>query len=91
MRFAAKTYAKLRQILSASDRATAGSATAGAIALRHRLHASVDIHRLAGLSIFNTATLDSFAAGTQTPGRATLGFIVNADRLLSALATGEQS
>ena len=84
--FATKAILKVRQQVTARDRATMGSATAGALAIRHQLYKGVDLHRLTALGIFSPAALDAFARGEGNMGRATLGFVLNVDRLLTTLA-----
>lgn len=87
--FVAKATAKLQQRLSARDRATIGSATAGSLALRHGLNGAIDVDRLAGSGIFSRDALAAFARGDATPGRATLGFVLTVDQLFATLMSGD--
>ncbi len=87
--FAGKAMAKVGQRLAARDRATMGSATAGALAIRHGLNRGVDLHRLATLGIFAPAALEAFSRGDGNMGRATLGFVLNLDHLLAVIASGD--
>lgn len=85
-RNAGKIVAKLRQRLAARDRPTMGSAAAGTLALRHSMNTVIGIDRLVETGIFDMDALASFANKDATPSRATLGFVLNVDRLLVSLA-----